>query len=429
MKSRSINRRAFLRGVGGAMMSLPYLDIMAAAPGAKKTPKRMVCIGTSFGFVPQNFFPTETGRNFTLPTLLKPLAKHRDNFTVFSQLDHGNHGVGGHGGVHAYLSGILADRSNGYAEKNISVDQKAAQFVGATTRYPSLQFTTGSDSNNRLSWSNNGVGIPPVSDLRAIYQMLFSQSGSSARKQQHREHGQEMSILDLVKTDASYLNKRVGKEDKERLDQYFTAVREVEKRLTQSSDWIDVDKPEVNYSLPFIVDSLDFVDKVPLYYDLVSLALATDSTRVVTLELSSIGKNLGGFPLTRGYHQLTHHGKVNSYLKELTIIESFHTKQFAKFLDKISDIREADGSSLFDNTMSLLGSGMGNASSHSNRDLPLLLAGGGFKHGQHLKFKKDPARGIATPAANLYVSMLQRFGLEVDKFNLSTGTLTGLELT
>ncbi|MFT5131088.1 MAG: hypothetical protein ACI8W8_004723, partial [Rhodothermales bacterium] len=167
---------------------------------------------------------------------------------------------------------------------------------------------------------------------------------------------------------------------------------------------------------------LDFVDRVPLYYDLMALALQTDSTRVITFEISDIGANSGGLPITKGYHQLTHHGKVPSYLDELLVIERFHSIQFARFLDQLAAIPEPNGKTLLDNSMALLGSGMGNASSHSNRDLPLLLAGGGFRHGQHLRFDRE------TPAANLFVSMLQRFGLETDQFNLATGTLTGLDL-
>jgi hypothetical protein len=221
---------------------------------------------------------------------------------------------------------------------------------------------------------------------------------------------------------------RVGKNDQEKLDQYFTSVRELEKRLTQSEAWLDKPKPTVSYEVPNGADDMDFVKRVPLYYDLIALALQTDSTRVITFELSDIGANSGGFPITKGYHQLTHHGKVESYIEELSIIENFHTKQFARFLDKLSAVQEPNGKTLLDNTMALLGSGMGNASSHSNKDLPLLLAGGGFKHGQHLRYEKDKSRGTYTPACNLFVSMLQRFGADVDQFNLSSGTLTGLEV-
>ena len=166
---------------------------------------------------------------------------------------------------------------------------------------------------------------------------------------------------------------------------------------------------------------MDFVERVPLYYHLMALALQTDSPRVITFSLADLGGNSGGFPLTRGYHQLTHHGKVVRYIKELSIIERSHTKQFGRFLDQLDAVREPNGKTLLDNTMALLGSGMGNASSHSNKNLPLLLAGGGFKHGQHLRYKKG-----STPACNLFVSMLQRFGVETDKFNRGTGTLSGL---
>ena len=423
-----MNRRAFLRGMGGAMMALPHLDIMAAATKSAEVPMRMVCVGTNFGFVPKLFFPAETGSNYTVPELLKPLEHHRSNFSIFSQLDHGSEGVGGHGGVHAYLSGILTKNAKGYKESNVTVDQKAAEFVGTDTRYSSMQFTSGSSAGNLLSWTNSGVAIPPVQDLRVLYSLLFQKTDPNELNLLKRVHAEEKSILDLVRQDADRLMNRVGKNDQEKLEQYFTSVRELEKRLTQSEAWLDKPKPKVSYEIPNGADDMDFVKRVPLYYDLIALALQTDSTRVITFELSDIGANSGGFPITKGYHQLTHHGKVESYIEELSIIERFHTGQFARFLDKLAAVKEPNGKTLLDNTMALMGSGMGNASSHSNKDLPLLLAGGGFKHGQHIRYEKDKSRGTQTPACNLFVSMLQRFGAEVDQFNLSTGTLTGLEV-
>ncbi len=427
-QSTRMDRRAFLRGMGGAMMALPHLDIMAAATMSAEVPMRMVCVGTNFGFVPKLFFPTETGVNYSLPELLQPLAHHRDHFSIFSQLDHGSEAVGGHGGVHAYLSGILGKNSEGYKESNITVDQKAAEYVETDTRYSSMQFTSGSSAGNLLSWTNSGVPIPPVQDLRVIYSLLFQKTDPNELNLLKRVHAEEKSILDLVRLDADRLTNRVGKNDQEKLDQYFTSVRELEKRLTQSEAWLDKPKPKVSYEMPNGADDMDFVKRVPLYYDLIALALQTDSTRVITFELSDIGANSGGFPITKGYHQLTHHGKVESYIEELSIIENFHTGQFARFLDKLSAVQEPNGKTLLDNTMALLGSGMGNASSHSNKDLPLLLAGGGFNHGQHLRYEKDKSRGTYTPACNLFVSMLQRFGAEVDQFNLSSGTLTGLDV-
>ena len=416
----NLNRRAFLRGAGGALVALPHLNVIAKE--AKAVPMRMVCVGTNFGFVPNLFFPKETGSDFKAPELIQQLEQHKRNFTVFSGLDHGTEGVGGHGGVHAFLSGVLSKNSRGLPEKNVTVDQKAAAHVGAATRYPSMQMTAGSGGGSILSWNTAGVAIPPIRDLRLLFAMLFQATGKGQLNVLKRAHRQQVSILDLVRPDARLLQKRIGIEDREKLDQYFTSIRSLEKRLTQSAAWLDRPKPKVSYSLPDEADEMDFVDRVPLYYDLAVLALQTDSTRVITVEFSDLGPNTGGFPVTRSYHQLTHHGKVASYIKELSIIERFHTKQFGRFLDKLSAVREPNGRTLLDNTMALLGSGMGNASSHSNKNLPLLLAGGGFKHQGHLQFESGK-----TPASNLFVSMLQRFGMETDSFNRSTGTLNGLQ--
>lgn len=412
------------------MMSLPYLDAMACRASALEStaadvPMRMVCMGASLGFVPKLFFPEKTGRDYETPLLLKPLEEHRNDYTVFSGLDHGNNAQGGHRGVHAFLSGVLSKNASGFTEANISVDQKAAQFVGAETRYPSMQFAAGTGSGSLISWSNAGVATPPIDKLSTIYSLLFRQIDPKEQQATGNRYSAQSSILDLVKTDADYLMKKIGKRDQQKLDQYFTSVREVEKQLTQSKAWLSKEKPNVNYELPDGADQLDFVDRVPLYYDLITLALQTDSTRIITLGLSDIGGNYGGFDITRGHHQLTHHGKVPSYLDELTIIEKFHTTQYGRFLSQLKAVDEPNGKTLFDNTMTLLGSGMGNASSHSNKNLPLLLAGGGFQHGEHKLYSKEK---FATPANNLFVSMLQRFGMETDQFNTANGTLTGLEV-
>lgn len=404
------------------MLALPQLNLMARAEEVD-APVRMVCVGTNFGFVPQLFFPNEVGRDYVAPELIQPLERHRAKFTLFSQLDHGAEGVGGHGGVHAFLSGVLSKNAKGYEERNISVDQKAAANVGADTRFASMQISAGGDRGSALSWSRSGVALPSQSNLSVLFNLLFQTPVGQNLGGLHRAHEEKRSILDLVQSDAKILQRRVGREDQEKLDQYFTSVREFERKLTQSEAWLDQPKPKTKYDLPSDATRLDFVDRVPLYYDLMALALQTDSTRVITFSLADLGANSGGFPITRGYHQLTHHGKVSSYIKELSIVERFHTQQFGRFLDKLDAIHEANGKTLLDNTMALLGSGMGNASSHSNKNLPLLLAGGGFKHGQHIRYDKG-----STPACNLFVTMLQRFGMETDSFNRSTGTLSEFEV-
>lgn len=426
--TKRLDRRAMLRGTGGALLALPYLDAMAAPTAASEVPMRMACVGLNFGLVPQLFFPEQTGRDYELTDRLQPLQKLRNDFTVFSGLDHGVNAQGGHGGVHAYLSGVLSKNSAGMPEANVSIDQKAAQLVGSQTRYPSLQLASGNDPNNQISWSASGVAIPPVTNVEAIYKLLFQKLDPKLRDRTQAELAARTSILDLVKTDADYLKQKVGVRDRRKLDRYFDSVREVEKRLVQSSLWLDKPKPAVDYKLPAGASSLEFVDRVPLYYDLMNLALQTDSTRVVTLGLADIGANYGGFDISRGYHQLTHHGKVPEYITELSIIEQFHMKQLARFLTQLKSVDEPNGKSLLDNSMVLFGSGMGNASSHSNKNLPLILAGGGFRHGEHKSYFRDDSRKVASPAGNLFVSMLQRFGVQTDSFGTATSTLTGLEV-
>ena len=423
-----IGRRTFLRGVGGATLALPFLDSMSVASVADPVPIRMVCAGLNFGFVPQLFFPENTGPNYKLSDRLQPLEQLRDEFTVFSGLDHGTEGQGGHGGVHAYLSGVLSRNSKGMPEANISVDQKASQLVGTQTRYPSLQIASGNDPNNMISWSASGVSLPPVTKVETLYNLLFHKIDPGMRNTTQARLAARTSILDLVKTDADFLKRKVGQRDRDKLERYFTSVREVEKRLTQASEWLDRPKPTVDYQLPVGADQMNFIDRVPLYYDLMALALQTDSTRVISLALADIGANYGGFKISRGYHQLTHHGKVPEYITELSIIEQFHMNQLARFLDRLKAVDEPNGKTLLDNSMVLFGSGMGNASSHSNKNLPLILAGGGFRHGEHKSYFKDDAKKKATPAGNLFVSMLQRFGMETDRFGLARTTLTGLEV-
>lgn len=428
MKLERLSRRTLLRGVGGAFLALPHLDAMAATTPTSAVPLRMVCTGLNFGLVPQHFFPEQTGANYALTERLQPLQDLTSDFTVFSGLDHGVNAQGGHGGVHAYLSGVLSKHSAGMPESNISIDQKAVQLVGSETRYPSLQLASSHDPNNLISWTASGVAVPPVTNIETIYNLLFQKVDPRSRDQSQAAYAARTSILDLVKTDADYLKRKVGQRDRRKLERYFDSVREVENRIEQSSQWLNEPKPNVDYRLPAGAKNLDFVDRVPLYYDLITLALQTDSTRIVTLALGDIGANYGGFDISRGYHQLTHHGKVPEYITELSVIEQFHMHQLARFLKQLKAIREPNGKTLLENSMVLFGSGMGNASSHSNKNLPLLLAGGGFRHGEHRSYFRDAARREATPAGNLFISMLQRFGLELDQFGLATSTLAGLEV-
>ncbi len=428
MNRFELNRRRFLRGLFGTTMALPFLETFGdgKAAGLAPVPKRMVCVGFEYSFVPDLLFPAAVGKDYELTPLLQPLASHRDDFSLFGGLDHGI--TGGHLSVHSFLSGILAKDASNMREGNISVDQKAAMSIGAKTRYASMQLSPGSNGNHLISWTAAGAPVPPIDNLQTIFDLLFRPIAGNERRKAARSIAGNQSILDLVKTDADVLMRRVSRSDQEKLDQYFTSVREVERKLTLSKAWLDRPKPQVDYQLPSGTGSMNYKDRVPLLYDLMVLALQTDSTRVISMAHGGLGANSGGFPISKGYHTLTHHGKIPENLRQLSIVELFHTTQFARYLDKLRKVKEPNGKTLFDNTINLMGSGLGNASSHTNRDLPLLLAGGGFKHVGHMRVAKLPNKQ-SVPACNLYLSMLQQFGLEMGSFNTSSGTLTGLVLS
>ena len=405
------------------MLALPLLEANSA-PGRVSPPKRITATGVFYGFVPENFHPKDTGQNYDSPLLLKPLDPFRKDFTVFSGLDHNL--SGGHNATKFFLSGIPTTESKGFAEANVSIDQKAAQFIGGRTRFPALALDSGKGSEHTLSWTRNGNAVQAIRSLEQLYQMLFRKDDAALRNQVERDLADKRSILDLTRDQATGFQKGLGKEDKEKLDQYFTSVREFENRIEQSRLWLDREKPRTEYALPRKVDSLALRERTPFFYDLMTLALQTDSTRVITLAFTNLGKDNGGLPgVSHGYHTLSHHGQVKESITELSIIETFHIAQFSRFLGKLKGIKEPGGQTLLDNTMALLGSGMSNANSHSNRDLPVVLAGGGFRHGEHKHYARKGRH--STPLCNLYLSMLQNFGLELDRFNTSSGTLTGFE--
>ncbi len=383
----------------------------------------MVCIGLDYGMHPEGFFPKETGPSYTMPSLLRPLESLRQDFTLFSHLDHP--GIkGGHRATHSFLTGVLSQQSKGMPEGNISLDQKAAEFVGANTRFPSIQLNTGGGSyGGGISWTRNGVAKAPVPDLNSLFDALFRETPESQKGRLAQSYKLNTSILDVVREDAQSLQKRLGKNDREKLDEYFTSVREVEKRLSMSEAWLNRAKPVVDYALPDPLPTA-FYDEVPLYFELMKLALQTDSTRVLTYNIVGWKSESGLTGVTKGYHDLTHHGKNPEKLKQLAIIETFYSRELARFLEDLKRHQASADQSLLDNTMVLFGSGLGNASSHSNRDLPLLLAGGGFQHGEHKDYPKSGRS--QTPACNLYLSMLQKFGMEIEQFGTSSGTLQGL---
>jgi hypothetical protein len=425
MSLQNLGRRSFLKaaGISIALPALESLPRVVMAGEAKPAPRRMVCVGNEFGMYPGAFWPQGTGADYELTTLLEPLAPHRSELTLFSHLDHGL--KGGHFAVHTFLTGVKAAEAKGMPEGGISLDQRAAEFVGSQTRFPSL--TIGSEDGLhggcQMSWTRSGTRIPPVPGPRELFRMLFVEEDSEAKEKAADRIALQGSILDAVLGDAKSLHRRLSKPDGQKLDEYLSSVRDVESKLELDRHWQNIPKPKTELEEP---ENEGLTRDLPAIYDLVALALQTDSTRVATLEIggSFAASDLG---IRTGYHALSHHGQVQASIDLLVQIELYQMQQFAGFLEKLKSIRESETDrTLLDSTMVLLGSGMGNANSHTNTDLPIILAGGGFQHGEYKQYPDEPRKRV--PLSNLYVSMLQQFGVETDRFSASTGTLTGLEL-
>lgn len=427
-----ISRRYFLRGVGVAL-SLPFLDSMiapfaraaeSASPlAANAAPRRMFAICNNLGVLPAQFFPQGSGRDYTPSPYLQLLQEHRDDFTVFSGVSHPNVD-GGHPSDVSFLSAAPHPASSSF-RNTISLDQHIAERLGDQTRFPSLSLAV--NGNRSLSITGTGVAIPPEQSASQTFRQLFLQGTPAEVEARIRELDAGRSILDTVARQAKLLQQQVGGEDRGRLDQYFSSVRDLEQRLVASRGWENKPKPVVNAAEPVDPTSpAQYMDKVKIMYDLARLAFETDSTRAITLMLNSVGTpvlQIQGATITDGYHNLSHHGKAEDKLAQLKIIDEWHMRLLAGLFASLKSVRES-GAKLMDRTMILYGSNLGDANAHSTNNLPILFAGGGFRHGQHLAF--DAQQNYPLP--NLFVSMLQRMGLEENSFASSTGTMRGLEM-
>jgi hypothetical protein len=427
MNPQPLSRRRFFLQSAGITLALPFFESLSsrllAAGGAlaadakhATAPVRLAAIGNLLGFYQPQFFPEKSGSDYPMPRLLKPLEPHRKDFTLFAGLDHDH--KGGHFAVHSFLTGVLSADAKSRPEGNISIDQLAAESVGTATRFPSL--TIGSEDGIhggcQMCWTRSGTRVPPITGPRELFRKLFINDSADDLAKTRDRFDLKGSILDAVNGDARSLARQLDKADRDKLDEYFTSVREVEKGLELGRHWSTVPKPQPPIDEP---EDTNMVQDLPLLYDLMALALQTDSTRIATLE---IGGDFEAryFDIKKGYHSLSHHGQLQQNIADLLVLEEYQMQQFARFLTKLKSIPDGAGT-LLDHTMVLFGSGMANANAHTNKNLPIILAGGGFKHGE---YRNLPRTGLnRAPLCNLYVSLLQRFGLETDSFGTSTGAL------
>ena len=420
-----LGRRNFLRGLG-VSIALPSFDSLHAANENRSThiAKRFVCVSPIYGMNPGGFFPETIGTEYEMPTLLNSLEPHRDDLAIFTNLDHPGVG-GGHGCSSTFLNGAEMKDFKDQPQRLHTLDQLLGEKIGQTTRFPSLLLGGGG-----VSWSRAGIKLPTDGDPARVFAKLFVDDNSKVKQQTRRFLNEDASILDVVRQDAKRLNERLAKADKDKLDQFLTAIREVEQKLKRQADWLDIAKPKASDKVirggdddDTIVD-LEYPYNTSVMYDLMVLALQTNSTNVICYGHPG-GNRLFPFEgITLGYHSLTHHGKRSDLLKELTIIESFYAEQFSRFLAKMKETPDSDGQSLLESTVVLFGSGMGNASSHSSRNLPVMVAGGGLRGGSHHRFQRHGRDG--RPLSDLFVTILQRLGIERDTFSSSVSNLNHL---
>lgn len=426
---RPITRRTVLRGVG-TCIALPLLDVMGPSVSeaaskfipAESSPiahPRMICCYVPHGVNIYDWFPNEEGRNWTLTPTLEGLAEFKTDITVLSGLGH-PHGPGGHQGNHTWLTAANLKGTPGKDYQNSrSIDQIAAKFHGRETRFPSLELSS-KGGGETLAFDDFGTPLPAEQQPPRLFNRLFVPEGEASRKATLQRYHERSSVLDAVLGEARSLQKRLGKADQRKLEEYLGSVRETERRVERLRNWIDVPRPEVNQTdLQLAANWYTLHDQemwIDVMLELSYLAFQTDSTRVITYQWSSEA----GF-----HHTISHHGGNPELLKKIAVVDQGYIARLARFLGLLKATKEGDGNML-DNTLVLYGSGMNNGKGggHSSKNVPLLLAGGknlGIKQGQHLKFEVD-----SIPMSNLLLTMLRAMGIEQEKFMDSTGRLAGL---
>lgn len=416
-QSFTISRRTALKGAGAAV-PLPWLEAMGksafgAGPAGQREPRRMVLINLNLGLYAPALFPQQAGRNFQSPEYLKIIDEFRDDYTVISGLSHPAV-VGGHSAESRIFNGTPSSQKMG-----VSLDQYAAKFLGEFTRFDTLPIGMG---NSALCWSADGSPVPAESRMSSVFQRLFADESGSSRKAAKKTLDRSGSILDLINGQAKRLSPKISKADRDKMNEFFSSVREVERRLAKSESWLDTPKATVDVEPPVDPSSRsEFIARMQNLFDIAYLSLKTDSTRIITFNIFEQNSvTVDG--VNNGYHNLSHHGKDPQNITQLKLIETEIIDQLQHFLSRLKQTQE-DDSTLLERTTVLVTSNLGNASNHSNRNLPVLLAGGRYNHGQHLVFGQPDT----TPLCNVFVSILQQLGIEVDSFGTSNGTLSGVE--
>jgi hypothetical protein len=459
MRDWRIDRRVFLKGLGTAI-ALPMLDAMmpsvqrmaaAAAEGgaggaaatAAGLPKRMAFVYVPNGKNMADWTPKAVGAEYDLPMILEPLAAHRKDFTLISGLAHNQaNSMGDGGGDHArsagtYLTAHHPRKTSGAnIESSISVDQVCANRIGEMTRLPSLELTcdkgqaVGTCESGyscayqfNLAWKSATQPMTPEVDPKLVFERMFGNGDPAGSKEAKAKRDRfNKSVLDFVLEDARGLQGRLGATDRRKVDEYLTAIRDIERRIERDGKF-DIIVPSTEQA-PVIPDDYNYEQHIKLMFDLMTLAFQTDTTRISTFIVAHDGSNRP-YPqigVADGHHDLSHHRNDEKKKALIAKINKFHTTQFAYFLQRLKAIKEGDGT-LLDNCMIVYGSAISDGNQHLHQNLPVLIAGRGggtLKPGQHVRVEDE------TPMANLFLSMLDRMGTPVESFGDSSGRLKEL---
>jgi len=415
MNPHLTSRRNFLKGVG-VTLTLPWMESLgsiAHAADVATEPRRLLLVCLPLGIYRDAFIPTETGAGYDATEYLKMIDEFRNDYTIISGLDHP--GVsGGHGAQPRIFTGQPSSERN-----RRSLDQYLASKIGQYTRYDSLNLSAGA---NDFSWTDGGSMVPPTKRLSDAYAKLFVDEGAANKDQVLKEIGRGKSIMDFVLGEASAIRPHLSKTDQDKLEEYFESVRATEQRLVKAEDWVHKPKPEIDVKpVADPEDPTAIIQQMRNVADMTYLAFKTDSTRIVTFGYFRQGDVT--VPGVEGaYHALSHHGKEEHAIAQLKKIEAGFFQEFKRLLANLKNTKEGD-STLLERTTIVVTSNLGNGSNHSNKDLPVLLAGGRYQHGQHLAFERS-----TVPLSNLFVSVLNQFGVPDTSFATSTGTLQGLQI-
>lgn len=419
-KTSQPTRRHVLRA-GAVALALPWLESRGGAADPTP-PRRLVSVCTSFGLYGPAFFPQKTGADYEPSEYLKILSDLRDKYTVFSGISHPEIG-GDHASAACFLTSAKHPTKGGF-RNSVSLDYVAAKHVGAATRFPLLTLST--QDGSPLTHTASGASVPALSKPSDLFARLFLAGSPKAVEGELARLRRGRSVLDQMAGRLAELQKSATAHDRQQLADYTEAVRDMERQLQADEAWVRKPKPKVDDPAPKddgpFADRGDSVGRARVLFGLIRLALTTDSTRVVSLYINGMDEKPPIDGVTEGHHGLTHHGQNPGKIAQLKIVERQEMTVFRDFLKSLQGTKEGGGA-LLDATQVLIGSNLGDASGHGTTNLPVLLAGGGYKHGRHVAgdTKKN------TPLGKLFVNVLQRFGVETSAFGSGAGTIAGLE--